>query len=239
MDLTSQLRAAILAQSLPPPSSTLLTSLTTSRSPPPPLPSLIATAKARLLACDLSSSSLVDSSAPSFPPAAGDAQAAELRLPTNVHVQVVDVENLSLSRWDQIEQLEAVEKGERTRGRRVVRVTAEDDGGDGDTTTTTASQAQLVAPSKNATHRLVLQDRSGKRLFALEVRRIDGISVGTTSMGEKVLLKAGTIVARGTVLLTPETCVLLGGKVEAWQKAWADGRLARLREAVGNEGSLT
>ena len=60
MDLTAQLRASLLAQSFPPPSTPFLTSLLTTRSPPPPLPSLLATAKARLLACDLTSSTSID-----------------------------------------------------------------------------------------------------------------------------------------------------------------------------------
>lgn len=64
---------------------------------------------------------------------------------------------------------------------------------------------------------------------------MERMGVGRTAMGEKILLKAGTVVARGTVLLTPDTCVLLGGRVEAWQKVWMDGRLSRLKEAVGGD----
>ena len=250
MDLPSQLKAAIISQSLPTPSPSLLTSVTTSRNPPPPLPSLIATAKARLLACDLASSTLLDPSTASLPLTVADAQAREARLPRDIHVQVVDVENLSLSRWEQIEELEAVERGERTRGREVVRVTAEDDGGGrGDNegsqtqlpTTSTQRRAAAAATTtagKTATHRLVLQDRNGKRVFALEMQRMERIGVGRTCMGEKVLLKAGAVVARGTILLTPETCVFLGGKIDAWHKAWIEGRLARLREAVGSDRPL-
>ncbi|KAK7431521.1 hypothetical protein QQZ08_002012 [Neonectria magnoliae] len=239
MDVAGQLRAAILAQSLPAPSAAFLSSLTTARSPPPPLPSLLATAKARLLAADLTSSSLLDAAAlPSFPPAADTANNRETRLQRPVHVQVLDVENLALSRWEQVEELEAVERGETTRGREVVRVTAEDDeNNEGEniqrTTTTTATTSAGVRPAgKNATHRLVLQDAKGAKLYGLELRRIDGIGVGKTQVGEKMLLKAGTVIARGTLLLEPDKCVLLGGKVEAWQKVWLDGRLARLREAV-------
>lgn len=235
MDVTGQLRAAILAQSLPSPSTAFLSSLTTARSPPPPLPSLLATAKARLLAVDLSSSGLLNAAAlPGFPPAADAAAARETRLQRPVHVQVLDIENLALSRWEQVEELEAVERGETTRGREVVRVTADDDdennaAGSTQRTTTTAG----VRPAgKNATHRLVLQDAKGAKLYAVELRRIDGIGVGKTQVGEKMLLKAGTVIARGTLLLEPDKCVLLGGKVEAWQKVWLDGRLARLREAV-------
>ena len=259
MDLISQLRHSILSLSLPPPSQTLLTTLTTSRSPPPPIQSLVATAKARLLASDLTSTSLVDSSSiATFPPDIDSANVAETKLTQNIHVQVLDVENLSASRWEQVEELEAIERGERTRGRQVIRVTAEEEEdesneADGSSTTTQASSSTTRAATAaatgggggggggsgtssggaNAVHRLVLQDRRGKRVYAVELKRINGIAVGKTLIGEKMMLRAGAVVARGTVLLAPETCVLLGGKVDAWHEAWAEGRLARLRESVG------
>ncbi|KAH0493203.1 hypothetical protein TgHK011_008120 [Trichoderma gracile] len=245
MDLISQLRHSILSLSLPPPSQTLLTTLTTSRSPPPPIQSLVATAKARLLASDLTSTSLIDSSAPTFPPDIDSANVAETKLTQKIHVQVLDVENLSASRWEQVEELEAIERGERTRGRQVIRVTAEeDDSNEADTTQASSSTRASAAAATgggggtssggaNAVHRLVLQDRRGKRVYAVELKRINGIAVGKTLIGEKMMLRAGAVVARGTVLLAPETCVLLGGKVDAWHESWAEGRLARLRESVG------
>ncbi|PNY23416.1 RecQ-mediated genome instability protein 1 [Tolypocladium capitatum] len=248
MDLASQLRASLLAQSLPPPSTDFLTTLTTSRSPAPPLPSLLATAKARLLACDLTSSSLLDAALLAALPDAA-ATTKDATLPRDVQVQVLDVEDLSLSRWEQVEGLEAMERGERTRGREIVRVVAaQDQNGDegasqtqrtaqtasASTSTSTAAAAAIPAAGPNATHRLVLQDHQGKRIFAVELRRVDRIGVGKTNIGEKMLLRAGTVVARGAVLLTPETCVLLGGKIEAWHDSWVQGRLARLKEAVGS-----
>ncbi|KAL7932497.1 hypothetical protein V8C35DRAFT_307252 [Trichoderma chlorosporum] len=244
MDLIPQLRRAILAQSLPPPSQTLLTTLT-SRSPPPPIPSLLATAKARLLASDLTntSGSIVDPSMPALPPNVDSAAVQESALPHSTHVQVLDIENLSLSRWEQVEELEAIERGERTRGRQVIRVADEESGeADGSSSfssaagQTQASRAAGAGPASvgaNAVHRLVLQDGRGKKVFAVELRRVSGIGIGKTHIGEKILLRAGAVVARGTVLLTPETCTLLGGKIDAWHDAWVEGRLARLKESVG------
>ncbi|UKZ87385.1 uncharacterized protein TrAFT101_003192 [Trichoderma asperellum] len=247
MDLVPQLRRAILAQSLPPPSQSFLTTLTTTRSPPPPIPSLLATAKARLLASDLtntSSSAIIDPSAPVFPTNIDAAAVKEAKLAQNIHTQVIDIENLSLSRWEQVEELEAIERGERTRGRQVIRVVPPEDGEtDADGSSAAQNQASsrpAAAPSApattggaNAVHRLVLQDRQGKRVFAVELKRINGIGIGKTHIGEKILLKTGAFVARGTVLLTPETCTLLGGKVDAWHETWMEGRLARLKESVG------
>ncbi|KAG5656188.1 hypothetical protein KAF25_009064 [Fusarium avenaceum] len=242
MDLSSQLRASILVQNLPHPTTTFLNSLVTARSPPPPLPSLLATAKARLLTADLTSSTIINtSSIQSFPSEADSTESREKRLPRPVHVQVLDIENLALSRWEQVEEMEAVARGETTRGREVVRVTAEDDDDnvvEGQTQTQTqrtAGARNTAGPKpagKNATHRLVLQDCKGTKLYALELRRFDGIGVGKTQIGEKMLLKAGTVIARGMVLLEPDKCVVLGGKIEAWQKTWLDGRLARLKEEI-------
>ncbi|KAF6806864.1 RecQ mediated genome instability protein Rmi1 [Colletotrichum musicola] len=232
MDLTAQIRAALQSQSFPTPSSAWTATLT-SCVPTPPLPSLVATAKARLLASDLTTPGLLDASATaSFPPTSGET--LEARLDRDVHCQVLDVENLSLSRWEQVEELEAVARGEQTTGRRVVRLAAEeaeyDKVDDGDAP---RPQRQQLQQKRNATHRLVLQDFKGNKLYAVELRRIEKIGVGSTNIGEKVLLKGGTVIARGTVLLEPERCVVLGGKVEAWQKAWVEGRMARLQEAVG------
>ncbi|KAM0245465.1 hypothetical protein ACHAP5_005421 [Fusarium lateritium] len=242
MDISSQLRASILAQNLPHPTTTFLNSLITARSPPPPLPSLLATAKARLLTADLTSSTIINtSSIQSLASDAASTESREKRIPKPVHVQVLDIENLALSRWEQVEEMEAVARGETTRGREVVRVMAEDDDDnvvEGQTQTQTqrtAGARNTAGPKpagKNATHRLVLQDCKGTKLYALELRRFDGIGVGKTQMGEKMLLKAGTVIARGMILLEPDKCIMLGGKIEAWQKTWLDGRLARLKEEI-------
>ena len=253
MDLTAQLRGSLISQNLPLPSSTLLSTLITARTPPPPLASLVASARSRLLACDLSAGAaagILDAALTSLPLGVDTPQAKEARLPRDVHVQVLDIEDLSASRWDQVLELEAVALGERTRGREIVRVVA--DGEDGEEN---AAQSQLRrqaaggagggdgqdnshaatagVSSRSATHRLVLQDCKGKKVFGLELKRVDRLGVGRTAIGEKMLLRAGTVVARGVVLLAPESCVLLGGRVEAWHKAWVDGRLERLKEAAG------
>ncbi|KAI8230330.1 RecQ-mediated genome instability protein 1 [Colletotrichum sp. SAR 10_96] len=239
MDATTQIRNALHSQSFPTPSVPWTTTLT-SRVPTPPLPSLIATAKARLLASDLTTPNLLDpSSSATFPPAATDPQTPETTLPRDVPCQVLDVENLALSRWEQVEELEAVARGEMTTGRRVVRLAAAEEQAEYDNVDEGAApgrtQAAAAAPQqrKNATHRLVLQDCKGQKVYAMELRRVERIGVGITNIGEKVMLKAGTVVARGTVLLEPEKCVMLGGKVDAWQKAWMEGRISRLKEAVG------
>lgn len=253
MSLAVQIRNHLQTQNLPPPSQPWLQSLVSARDPPPPLKSLIMTAKTRLLASDLTSPGLLDPEAarrlcfsPPSPASApvgagavgivGSPDVREARLPRDVYVQVLDVEDISRSRWEQVEGLEAVDRGELTRGREVVRLPV---GGGGGVEGEEQEPPQGAAAgggggaSRNATHRLVLQDCQGQKVFAVELTRVPRIAIGMLNIGEKILLRKGTVVARGTILLEPSTCHILGGKVEAWQKAWLEGRLARLRGAVG------
>jgi RecQ-mediated genome instability protein 1 len=262
MDLAAQIRLNLQSQSIPIPSHTWTQSLLSARTPPPALPSLVATAKARLLAADLTTTGLLDVAVAALPQNVASPEIRETRLTRDVPVQVLDIENLNKSRWEQVEELEAIERGEQTRGREVIRLpTSTEDGGDdvadiGETldergSGTSTSGAQRAGPgenrgrdgaapagtttpgSKGGTHRLVLQDYKGQKVYGLELKPIPKMGIGSTNIGEKIILKSGTIIARGTILLEPATCLILGGKVDAWQRAWVKGRLERLREAVG------
>jgi RecQ-mediated genome instability protein 1 len=216
----------------------------------PPLPALIATVKTRLLAADFTTPALFDLPSPAFPPNSSNPEVKETKLIRDIPVQVLDIENLSKSKWEQVEELEAIARGEQTRGREIIRLPTSNeedeyavDGlatpytangserpglqGRGGLTTSTNTNNTV---SKASTHRLVLQDCKGQKLYGLELNRIDRISIGSLNIGEKIILRRGTMVARGTLLLEPATCTILGGKVEAWQKSWVEGRLARLRE---------
>lgn len=235
--MEAQIRTALTTSSFPLVTSAFLASLSSSSTTPQ---AAIAAAKAHILAGDLSRNQDLDPSLASLPLGIDNTAVEETRLPRAVHVQVLDVENLSLSRWAQVEELEAIERGEGTRGRQVIRVTTETD--DDGVTESQAAQPQRPAPRAGVstagpatTHRLVLQDCKGKKIFAVELKRMERVGVGKTCIGEKILLRAGAVVARGVLLLTPETCVLLGGKVDAWHKEWTDGRLERLKGSVGSD----
>ena len=54
-------------------------------------------------------------------------------------------------------------------------------------------------------------------------------------IGCKLLLRSGTVVRRGMVMLTNDKCVVLGGKVEAWDKKWKDERKQRLLALLSEE----
>lgn len=200
------------------------------------------TAKTRLLASDLTTPGLLDpDSIPniSLPIGVTNSAVKETRLGRPVYVQVADIEDLARSRWEQVEELEAIERGEQTRGREVVRLPANgadvDDAQNGSADGPGRVREQpgpAGAASNKATHRLILQDCKGQKIYGLELKRLSRIATGTLNLGEKILLKRGAVVARGVVLLEPETCHILGGKVDAWQRAWVSTRLTRLRETV-------
>ncbi|KAI0099764.1 RecQ mediated genome instability protein Rmi1 [Nemania sp. FL0031] len=257
MDLPTQIRSALQSQGLPSPSVAWIRTAMPNRNPLPPLPALVATVKTRFLAADLTNPALFDSPSPAFPPNSTNPEIKEVRLTWDIPVQVLDIENLSKSKWDQVEEIEAIARGEQTRGREIIRLPTGDEedefglesqptraavngaerpglqGRGGSTASVAAAAAAAGAASKTSTHRLVLQDCKGQKLYGLELKRIDKIGIGTLNIGEKILLKRGAILARGTLLLDPGTCTILGGKIEAWQKDWVESRLARLRAAVG------
>lgn len=234
--LALPLQNALQPTSLPLPSlSWLHHNVLPTRHPPPPLASLLATARTRVLALDLTTPDLLDAvyAATHILPRT-QINNAEIggvcRLARDVVVQVLDVENLSRSRWEQVEELEALERGEGTRGREVVRVEA-----------TPADEGDVPVVGggggDKATHRLVLQDCAGQRVFAVELGRVERVGVGRTSMGEKMMLKKGTKIARGVVLLEGELCQVIGGKVEEWHREWVKERLGKLKGAVEGGGS--
>ncbi|KAL2176665.1 uncharacterized protein P884DRAFT_270497 [Thermothelomyces heterothallicus CBS 202.75] len=267
MDIPHQLQASLSTTSIPVPSIAWLEALAGARSPAPPLASLLATARARLLASDLTAPGLLDAryaAAHSLPARLAQTHAGtrEAALPHDVVVQVLDVEDVARSRWEQVEALEALERGEGTRGREIIRLNTassaegadeeeeeeeeEEEGGNaaagagggGGATSTSKnnnnnSSSSSSSSSKNGTHKLVVQDCKGQKVHAIELKRVERLGVGKTFVGEKILLRAGTVLARGVVLLDPAHCVVLGGKVDSWHRAWLDGRLARLKEAVG------
>ena len=165
----------------------------------------------------------------------------EKRLSWDTVVQVLDVEDVGRSKWEQIESLESERKGETTKGRMVVRVIAQTEGGE--TPSTAATQVQGGGQGgRNASgpFKLLLQDFKGAKVYGFESKRVEkigypGSGVGAMSIGCKILLRKGCKVARGLVLLEPGTTMVLGGKIEGMDKKWREGREKSLREAVGDE----
>ena len=219
-DPAAQISAQLTATKSLTPNPTWLSSFLTTQRPTTPLPALTQTACFRLLASDITTT-LTASPSTCFPQDAHDANVKERRLSGSVAVQVLAVEDMSKSRWEQIEAIEELERGEGTRGREIIRVAAaeEDDGGAG-------------APVQRGggPHKLLLQDAAGRRVYGIELKGLEGVGVGM-SIGCKVVLK-NALVARGVVLLELATTVVLGGKMEEMHKAWKEGRKAELKAAI-------
>ncbi|KAK4203524.1 hypothetical protein QBC40DRAFT_316177 [Triangularia verruculosa] len=247
MSLPTQILTTLQSQSLPLPSHPWLNHLITTRNPPLPLPSLLATTRARILSSDLTTPSLLDPSylqSHSFPPSLSNPTTKSTSLSHDVVVQVLDITNISKSKWEQVEELEAKARGEEKRGREVIRLPTAAAANDEDTNVMDQGmdQGALVQQQQNrergeakATHKVLVQDGTGQKVFALELFRLEKLGIGKTNIGEKWLLKKGMGVSRGVVMLEPERCVFLGGKVEVWNKAWSEGRLERLRKEAGEQ----
>jgi len=215
----SQLSTALTTSGLPTPSPHFLTTILSSQRTQPPLPALVATAKHRLLSSDISVSPCVlAASTASFPPNIASPHEREWKISGPIPVQVVGVEDLSRSRWEQLEAIEAKERGEMTKGREIIRVVGAEEGGDAGRP---ATALQVVGWS-GGPHRLVLQDVKGQTVYGLELKTVYGVGMGM-SIGTKMML-SGVTVARGVVLLEPETVVVLGGKIDALHKEWLENR---------------
>jgi RecQ-mediated genome instability protein 1 len=196
------------------------------RAPPS---ALTQTALFRILTSDFTKS-LSTSTTPSasLPRDISDPAVKERRISGPVPVQVLDIEDIGTSLWSQVEKLEQVERGETIRGREIVRNVDVDNVDTPESTTNASRPTGHNSNDNNNTtghgpHRLILQDALGTKVAALEYKSINDISIDKLSIGAKFVLR-NTIVARGMVLLTPETVTVLGGKIDAWDTTWREKR---------------
>ncbi|OJJ99317.1 hypothetical protein ASPACDRAFT_29853 [Aspergillus aculeatus ATCC 16872] len=200
-----------------------------------PISALTQTALFRILASDFRDSLQTDNPSALLPGDIFDPSVQERRLPGPVPVQVLDIEDIGTSLWSQVEAIERVERGEAIRGREIVRavnVGGGGGGGEGDEEEGGGSgnAAGATASSENESHgphRLIVQDAAGTRAVAIELKRVQGISVAKLAIGAKMVIRNATV-ARGMILLTPDCITLLGGKIESMDQAWKEGRKARL-----------
>ncbi|KAL8698930.1 MAG: hypothetical protein Q9201_006295 [Fulgogasparrea decipioides] len=184
-----------------------------------PLPALTQTALFRLLSSDITTSLTADA-AYCLPADVHNVNIKERRLQGPIVLQLLGLEDMSKSRWEQVEAIEALERGEGTKGREIIRITAADnDDGSG------GSLNKGGGP-----HKLSLQDACGTRVYGIELKDINGVGLDM-SIGCKMVLK-NAIVARGVILMEPANTTILGGKIEALHKAWKEHRKAELKAAI-------
>jgi RecQ-mediated genome instability protein 1 len=235
----AQLSAALTQSGLPTPSPSFLTPILTSASNSQrqlPLSSLSATARLRLLSADISTLAILSPTNGSLPQNITDVRVKEKVLAQDIPVQVIDIEDIGRSKWDQIQELEAERKGEKVKGREVIRVLPTQDNENGSTASTQAISTPVTANAviwSKGPFKVLLQDMKGQKVYGFELKRVEKLGYPPgMNIGCKVMLKKGCKVARGMVLLEPACVVVLGGKIEALDKAWREGREDRLREAV-------
>ena len=202
--LTTQLSAAFSVL----PKQTWVDGFLTTQKLTTPFPSLLATAKVRFLNTDISpafsiparassttppTASAANTTAKALPQDIHDAELAERRLAGPIALQVQDVQDISHSRWSQLEDVEAAERGETTKGREIIRVVPTErqtDGGGGDMASEgNAAGAGAGGKSSSGTCKLLLQDAHGVQVWAVELRKVKGVRVGM-NIGTKVDLHA-------------------------------------------------
>jgi RecQ-mediated genome instability protein 1 len=133
---------------------------------------------------------------------------------------------------DELEAIERIERGETRRGREVNRAIP---AAATDSNSSTNPTANPIPEIGHGPHKLLLQDAKGTKVWAIELKKVDGVRLGIC-LGTKLLLR-DVRVARGMVLLEPGGVQVLGGKIEELDKEWREGRKGRLvRELKGEAG---
>ncbi|KIW02880.1 uncharacterized protein PV09_05930 [Verruconis gallopava] len=215
-NLAQDIASHLTRQGLPPTTAWLNKFLSTQRQAP--LPALKQSAMFKILQTDITLS-LQDSPPSIFPHDIANGEIQERQVPGPIPVQILDIEDIGRSRWSQIEALEAEERGEKTKGREIIRVVPGEDDDSVD------SRQQSTGP-----HKLLLQDSRGTSAYAMELIGIQGLDLNI-NIGAKLLLSNVTV-ARGVLLLDPRNTTVLGGKIEDLHKQWKEGRKEALRSAI-------
>lgn len=182
-----------------------------------PLQALQSSAMFRMIHGDITTS-IQASTSNTFPADILNASIKERMLQGPIPVQIMDMDDMSQSKWTQAEALEAIERGETTRGREIIRVVASENDSD-----------QTQSPSTHGPHKLTLQDANGTQVFAFELSPIPGINLSKLVIGSKLVLR-DVKVARSVVTLEVRSCTVSGGKLDQLHQAWIAGRKENLRE---------
>ena len=226
------------------PAPTWLAAFLATQRPQLPAATLLSTATFRLLAADLTAA-LAPPPAHLFPADVASVHAREAAVRGPVVVQVLDVVDVGRSVGVQLEGLERRERGEQVKGRTVVRILprgadGEDEGAGGPGgppgqeagggAGRAGDEGEDEDGGGKGPHRVLLQDARGTQVWGFEVGKVPGVGLAAP-VGVKMVLK-DVVAARGVLLLDAEGASVLGGKIEERDKAWREGRKARLKEAL-------
>ncbi|KAJ5998718.1 hypothetical protein N7451_006528 [Penicillium sp. IBT 35674x] len=162
-----------------------------------------------------------------------DPNIQERHLQGPIPVQVLDIEDIGTSLWSQVEAIERVERGEAVRGREIVRTISVGEDAEAAANNGSGTNPAASGSSGSGPHRLILEDMAGTKAVAIEMQRIDGVSLEKLAIGAKLMLRSVTV-ARGMILLDPGCATLLGGKIELVDRPWKEGRKSRLLERIAS-----
>ncbi|KAF3924688.1 hypothetical protein AA313_de0206372 [Arthrobotrys entomopaga] len=217
--LAVQISSHILSSKSILPSQTWLTSFLSTQKPNLPFQSLCQTALYRLLASEITTS-VQPTSENTIPANIHDIVQSQLKGP--IVAQIVDVEDIGHSKLSQLEALESAERGEKMKGKEVIRVVP----GEADDT----DPDSLGLTGVGGPHKLLLEDAKGVRFYGIEIKAIKDVNIGM-NIGSKVVLK-DVRTTRGVLMLEPGNTTLVGGKVEELHKKWREERKGRLKAAI-------
>ena len=229
-NVAGELRKALSRKGLHPTDEWMASFLATQR-PTTPGPALASTATFRLLASNITQT-LDNASTAGFPADIHNAAVRDRHLMRgDLIVQIMDVEDMSRGRWEQIEALEAIERGEGSKGRELMRLEQVEANGE-EQTPAMRSSSTIAASSRisKGPHKVLMQDVEGATAYGMEMGSIEGLGIGM-NLGAKLLLR-GAVVARGIVLLEPSTTSWLGGKIEGLHQQWNQDKKQRLVAAI-------
>ncbi|KAK5296253.1 hypothetical protein LTR43_002805 [Exophiala xenobiotica] len=179
-------------------------------------------------------------------------------------LDVLDVGSSKWSQVEAIERIEHGEEVRGREVIRTVDANGDEERPDPTAAAVTGSTATEASSTTNkkltaGPHKLVVQDARGTKTLAFELEKIPniGISISASAaspaahgdqafrpssqddigmyIGCKLVLKPGTVVRRGMIMLKPENCVVLGGKVEAWDAKWKQERKQTLNTLLADE----
>jgi len=226
-NLAAQISAQIVTtKSILPSQSWLLSFLSSQRPNNIPFQSLCQTALFRLLASEITVSiqSTPDST---FPQNVHDIEITLRRLKGPIPCQVVDVEDISRSKQTQLEVIESAERGEKMKGKEVIRIVPGEDGFDGAAEAGDSEESKSFGP-----HKLLLEDANGIRAFGFETSPVEGINMNM-KIGAKLVLKEVKL-SRGMFMLDGASTTVVGGKVDELHTKWREVRKQALKDKLEN-----
>jgi hypothetical protein len=165
---------------------------------------------------------------------------AQTHLAQETLLQIASLENISLSKQIQLDELMAQRDIEsvgadrqRYAGQRVVR--AVDVEGDGQNQ---PQEQQTDTGNANNWFKLTLQDTRGQLCYAVECEKLPFLTAKNLKsgfpiqLGSKVLVKEGCPVEEGVLLLNKDCVEFLGGIVPEWNIALAERHVEFLKDQI-------